>query len=313
MRSIKNMKKTIFTVLVFALMSFGNAVFAWEATLEIRLFYNQSTDTVSFDTSRQPTIYLNRNKLTYIIDFDEAYQNNGPYEIIFLDKGGLEIDKKQFTPTLDSFTIEAPDYHITKTVAIRKTGSTSYLLKQDISQYISCNLNNLCEYEKNEDMDNCIPDCAGGYVQYSAQTIKLLDQGNGKILDPKTGDLLIKDRRPLQIGRTGPIPSPENVELEPTSTTKPKSDTEPEQTYTPTGYVPNQPEDTNTYQPGDNFNLSDQTPDNTSYTPAQNTPETETDSGMGTIGKIGIFFGVLLLLVMPPVLYFRFKKVPTGY
>jgi hypothetical protein len=296
---IKNMKNSsLLLFLVAALLIPTRVIFA-NATLQLHLLYNMEQDSLTFDKSFSPSVFLNKKIDTNIFDFTETYKDvSGSYELFFLDSTGLVsedtiIDQIQFTPTIGSFTLNVPDYNITRTLVIRKKGSSVNVLKYDVSQYISCNLNKICEFEKGETTLGCMFDCSNSNVKYSAATQKLLNQNDGKISDPDTGETLLKYRPP--------------VEKQPDITS------EPEQTYTPTGYVPNQPEDTNTYTPGDNFNLSDQTPDNTSYTPKDTSLPMETSTGMGMVGKAGIFFGVLLLLVMPPVLYFRFKKKPTGY
>lgn len=294
------MKRTLlFLFFVSVFLISHNTAFAND-TFQIHLFYNQEQDLLTLDKSFSPPVFLNKKIDTNIFEFTQKYLGiSGPYELFFLDNGNIVsedtiIDQIQFTPIIGSFTLDVPDYNITKTIIIRKTGSSINVLKYDVSQYVSCNNNKVCEFEKGETGTGCIPDCSNSNVKYSAATQKLLNQGDGKIVDKDTGDTLLKYTPPVE--------------------KQPEISTEPEQTYTPTGYVPNQPEDTNTYEPGDNFNVFDQTsPDNTSYAPVQNAPEGGTESGMGIVGKIAIFFGVVLLLVMPPVLYFRFKKTPTGY
>ena len=186
--------KKFFLFLLLLLFFFSGGVVLAESVLHVHLFYDSAQKTIAFDKAFSPTISPDKSKTIYITEFDEQYSSPGPYELDFIDSDDTVINQIQFTPATGSFTIDVPDYSITKTIAIRKTGASSYILKQDISKYISCNNNRICEYEKGETDRSCIPDCGNSQPKYSPQTAQLLKKGNGTISDSTSGEIILKDR-----------------------------------------------------------------------------------------------------------------------
>lgn len=190
--------KKFFLFLLLLLFFFSEGVVLAESVLRVHLFYDSTQKTIAFDKAFSPIISPDKSKTIYVTEFDEQYSSPGPYELDFIDSDDTVINQIQFTPATGSFTIDVPDYSITKTIAIRKTGASSYILKQDISQYISCNNNRICEYEKGETDTSCIPDCGNSQPKYSPQTAQLLKNGNGTISDPTSGEIILKDRSAMR-------------------------------------------------------------------------------------------------------------------
>jgi len=209
--------KKFFVLLVSFLSFFSfNLVASANATLTIHFYYDVAKSTLSFDDNFSPVISLDKHKNIYITEFESSYTFPGKYELVFLDSNDEIIDSVQFAPTAGSFTIDAPDFNITKTIAVRDTGSREFFLKKDISQYISCNNNRICEYEKGETEISCIPDCGNSQISYSAQTLSTISQNGGRIIDSVSGATVLRDRRKEQLGDSGAVITPVVV---PTNTT----------------------------------------------------------------------------------------------
>jgi hypothetical protein len=204
------MKKTLFFFLFWVFFLFSSQVVLAEAVLHVHLFYDSTQKTLVFDKTFSPVISLDKNKNIYITEFDNQYSSQGQYEMVFLDSNNTIMDQIQFNPQIGSFVIDVPDFSITKTIAIRKTGSSSYFLKQDIGQYVSCNNNSICEYEKGETDVSCIPDCGNSQPKYSTKTTQLLHQGNGVISDPVSGKIILTEKGTQSNDGSFIVPTPAN-------------------------------------------------------------------------------------------------------
>lgn len=102
------------------------------------------------------------------------------------------------------FQVSIPDINIAdKIQVLSKSQITDEL---DVSQYKSCNSNNICEYEKGEDTNTCIADCIGDSVQFSDETIRTLQAQNGVIRNEE-GVVLLSNNVPDPITPTQTEPS----------------------------------------------------------------------------------------------------------
>lgn len=60
----------------------------------------------------------------------------------------------------------------------------------DVSEFLTCNSDNVCQYENGENLSTCLADCSGSRVTYSEQTQRTLQQQNGVIRDEQGTVLL---------------------------------------------------------------------------------------------------------------------------
>jgi hypothetical protein len=161
-------------------------------TFEIRFFYDDQKDVLNFDERSGPPVSVNPDKYISQYDFEDSAAP-GEFEYSFFDITGYEMEKKQFSPRPGYFTVELPYYSIAKTLKVKRSGGGDYFLVEDISDLVSCNANNICEFEKGETIDTCLVDCANGKTQYSPETQELLRKNNGTVRDQKTGEVLLKE------------------------------------------------------------------------------------------------------------------------
>ena len=162
-------------------------------TFEIKLHYDQQKDVLSFDDRTDKPVVINPNNTISIVEFTEA-KTSGVFEYSFFDDTGNRMEKRQFNPKSGYFTVELPYYSIAKTLKVKKSKEKNYLLLKDISYLMSCNNNKICEFEYKENFSTCLPDCANGNTIFSPKTKELLRQNNGVIRDPKTGEVVLRNR-----------------------------------------------------------------------------------------------------------------------
>ena len=92
-----------------------------------------------------------------------------------------------------SFKIAIPYFSLANSLKIFEKNSRKELLSADLSGFLSCNGNGICEVEKGETAQNCIGDCGKEFNTYSEQTKKLFEQNNGTIIDPVTKEIVLQD------------------------------------------------------------------------------------------------------------------------
>lgn len=158
----------------------------------ISFFYDQERDFLSFDDRIDSPVQVDTEKSIDITVFENP-PKKGSFEYAFFDVTGAGMFSVEFTPAPGYFSVELPYFSIAKTLKVRRLGQQNYFLERDITSLISCNANGVCEFEKKENVDTCMIDCANGHTQYSQQTKTLLDQNGGVVKDPKTGEVLLRD------------------------------------------------------------------------------------------------------------------------
>ncbi len=160
-------------------------------TFEIHLQYDTHNDRLQImETDNAVTI--NRDKNISIIEFSET-PSGGQFEFVFLDKPGDVLESKAFSPQSGEFILETPYYSTATTLLIRRSGSSDAFITKDILSLSACNNNSVCEFEKGENINTCLPDCASGHVMYSPETQTTLHASGDVLRDPKTGDILLNN------------------------------------------------------------------------------------------------------------------------
>lgn len=184
-----NFMKYLLSALFIFIVFLGKNVSA--DTFELHFYYNLQTNTLRF-LDDQHTVLINKNNDISIRDFSET-DSTGPFYFSFLDSTGYEIEGKQFTPQNGAFIISTPYYSTAKRLVVHRVNTESILIDYDLSILSSCNNNSICEFEKGENINTCLPDCASGHVTYSISTQEKLDDNQGMIRDQKTGAILLNN------------------------------------------------------------------------------------------------------------------------
>lgn len=184
------MKKYFFLVFIFsfAIVPF----FAQASAYRVYFRYDRNTGFLTFDESNGSPVQFERNLDVDTLEFINS-ESQGPFVIVFLFGTGEEIARKNFDPSLGNgiFVLDAPYFSFAKSIEIYRSGSNTPILLYDLSRFMTCNKNGICEYEKGENFDTCLPDCVGTTVNFSDETKKLLKQNHDMIRDPKTGGVVL--------------------------------------------------------------------------------------------------------------------------
>lgn len=189
-------RKILFSIFViFGVIFFGKVSFADVFSVSFR--FNEANGGLTFflDEKRGVVTIDSNNSLP--TRYGEQQYPDGKYEAVFLNTSGNEIDRKRFDIALGVFSVDFPYYSIAKTLNIYKVGSPDILLSYELSEFTKCFMNGVCEYEKGENLQTCISDCASDAVQFSEETKELLKQNNDVLTDPKTGEVLLRGIQPV--------------------------------------------------------------------------------------------------------------------
>lgn len=146
-----------------------------------KLFFEQGQDPVSHD----------ENASAYITDYIND-QSMGPYILSLTDSQDTEIFSTQFDVQSGNFTVTIPYFSLAKTLKIIKKSENKEILSADLSSFITCNGNGVCEYEKGESLKTCIGDCGKTNTQFSPETLKLLQDNKGILRDSKTNEIILR-------------------------------------------------------------------------------------------------------------------------
>lgn len=170
---------------------------------ELHFYYDSQKNILQFSQDQEP-ISRNPEKNISAVDFSEG-ASVGSFEFVFIDAEGFEIVRKHFAPKNGNFIVEVPYFSIATKLLVYKDGLKDPIIDQDMSTLVSCNGNKVCEFERGENIDTCLPDCASGNVTYSPETKAKVDAGNGIVRDPKTGSILLNDLRTTDASQNAPV------------------------------------------------------------------------------------------------------------
>jgi hypothetical protein len=172
---MKIIKSLIFTFSIISVLFTFKTTFANSFTLYLYFDGNN----IRFDNKIQ-------NPAEYIVEkgVDRYRQeiSDDKYKIQIISNNIVTYSQSINIPDRPSpFQVSIPDINIADKIQV--VSKSQIIDELDVSQYKSCNQNNICEYEKGEDANTCISDCLGDNVNFSAETIKTLQQQNGVIRD----------------------------------------------------------------------------------------------------------------------------------
>ena len=166
-------------------------------SFSFHLFYNQSSNQLTFAQNTDPVIKDSGKEIS-IVDFAKN-QSRGKYKLDLYDPSNAQIVETEFNPISGAFTLDIPYFSLASYVKIFDNSNNKKVLELSLKEFNTCNGNGICEFEKGETADNCLGDCANGQVTFSEQTKKLLAENNGTLVDPKTGEVLLKTKTNFQM------------------------------------------------------------------------------------------------------------------
>ncbi len=179
----KLMKKifyfTLFIIFLYTVLP--HSVYADIFSLQI--FYNSSIN--KFELKNKNESLLKDGEI-YPELFQKLIDTKGKFNIIFYEKDGTVIVSIGFNPVEGLNKIELPYLSLSSYCKIIDNANKKEMLRIDLSKYVKCNRNSICEYERGEDVTTCMPDCVRKDVQYSDETLQTLKANGEKIINNGT-------------------------------------------------------------------------------------------------------------------------------
>ncbi|MGA1047276.1 MAG: hypothetical protein ACO3UU_04650, partial [Minisyncoccia bacterium] len=190
----KNMKIFNYLILICTITIIVFNINIVNAESSLRLYLYNDNGTIRFDRFTPDKINIETNRDIYRKYDRESEVSRNIYEVSMISSNlGLEPIIIPINIEPGSFEVVIPYYeHIVKINILK---NTSIIDSVDVSQYSTCNSNNICEYEKGEDYNTCIADCIGDDIQFSEETIRILQSQNGVIRD-EAGVVLLSTNTP---------------------------------------------------------------------------------------------------------------------
>lgn len=186
------MKKIIFSLFIFSGFFLALLPNAKAEVFSAHLFYNPSSKILSFDKANPEKVSLNKEKFISVFDFSDE-SNEGNYIAKLYDDKRGELISGNFEARSGVFILDIPYISIATSLKIFNKATEKEILKTDLSEFLSCNRNGICEFEKGENVSTCILDCATSNIKYSPQTEEILKNNGGIIMDQKTGEVLLRE------------------------------------------------------------------------------------------------------------------------
>lgn len=188
------MKKTIFFSCIFIFL-ISTSFQAKAEVFSIHLYYNAATNTLSFDKLKSEPVSYDKDTFLSILEFN-ATQGPGSYVLQLYDIDGNDALLTEFDAKEGAFDINIPYFSIGASLKIFEKSSGKEILSANLSEFITCNGNSICEFEKGETALNCIGDCANSNPEFSPETLNKLEDNNGSIKDVSTGEVLLLKPNP---------------------------------------------------------------------------------------------------------------------
>jgi len=186
------MKKILLLSLFLMMVTFMLASKAQASTFAVHLYYDSASKVIRFDNTASKNVSLNDAEFVSVFDFSNT-DNPGGYVASLYDETGALLISGIFAFSPGAFTLDVPYVSIASGLKIFSKASNKELLSADLAQFVTCNRNSICEFEKGENVKTCIVDCANSKVTFSPATLEKLNENGGKITDPQTGAVLLQD------------------------------------------------------------------------------------------------------------------------
>lgn len=180
------MKKLLFLVFVTVIFADIPPAFAEDVVV---FHFEKNGEKLSLDSQMPQPITLETDPDFSIVDFSKN-QSSGEYRIDLFDVSGAQAVSYEFSGIEGRFSYEMPHFGIVNGYKIYAVKNRELLLQGSLANFVRCNANNICEFEKGENLNTCLADCVSG--NFSPETQKLLKQSNNIIKDPKSGEVLLQ-------------------------------------------------------------------------------------------------------------------------
>jgi hypothetical protein len=185
------MKKILLsTVLLISLFTVKLPIASAEV-FRINLYYDASAEILRFDKIKDAPVFYDKNKFLSPMEFINQ-ETIGQYFLTLYDSSGNLLFTTGFDKKNGSFEISIPYFSLANSLKVFERSTNKEILSSNLSQFVTCNGNGICEFEKGETFDTCLGDCGTSAPKYSEQTKSLLEKSGGTLKDPETGALFLK-------------------------------------------------------------------------------------------------------------------------
>lgn len=185
------MKKIVTFSAIFLGLFFMFSGKVQASTFVVHLYYDSVQKTLKFDNAYPEKVSVDNQGFVSVFNFSDE-SNLGEYAAKLYDQNGTILIGGIFDVKTGAFPVEIPYISIASNLKIFNKMSDEELLSANLEQFITCNRNGICEFEKGENVETCMVDCASGNVKFSQPTLQTLKDNNNEIKDPKTGAVLLR-------------------------------------------------------------------------------------------------------------------------
>lgn len=185
--------KKLFLKTLLASFLLAIPFYAQASVFNISLYFNPTNKVLTFDKAASAPVSLDKNAPADYVTFSEN-KASGTHILKLYGQDNSEIISTEFSQKARAFILKIPYFSLAKSMKIFNKSSGKEILSADLSSFSTCNGNSICEFEKGENVTTCLGDCANGHIAYSDQTKKLLEENNGTIKDPTTGQVLLQNK-----------------------------------------------------------------------------------------------------------------------
>ncbi len=172
--------------------------------------FDRTGDKIMFDsTITDPVLKTDDPSFSFLV-FSKAI-HSGAYSLDLYDVSGAKAVSTKFDIAQGKSSFEVPYFSIVNRFQIVSVVTGTTVLQGDLSKFVTCNANGICEFEKGENNQTCLSDCASGNVKFSPQTQALLDKNNGVIKDPQSGAPILYKSGAVPAVNPLSLPSSDNM------------------------------------------------------------------------------------------------------
>lgn len=199
------MKKIFLSSVLFIFLFTVKLPIASAEVFQINLYYDASAKILRFDKIKDAPVSYDKNKFLSPMEFINQ-ETIGQYFLTLYDSSGNSLFTTGFDNRNGSFEISIPYFSLANSLKVFERSANKELLSSNLSQFVTCNGNGICEFEKGETLDTCLGDCGTIAPKYSEQTKSLLEKSGGELKDPETGVLFLKIYPETKPAAEQPIP-----------------------------------------------------------------------------------------------------------
>lgn len=185
------MKKIITFSAVFLGLFFALSGKVQANTFVVHLYYDSVQKILKFDNAYPEKVSEDNQGFVSVFDFSDE-SNLGEYTAKLYDRNEALLISGIFDAKTGAFPVKIPYISTASSLKIFNKMSDKELFSANLEQFITCNRNGICEFEKEENIETCMVDCASSNVKFSQPTLQTLKDSNNEIKDPETGAVLLR-------------------------------------------------------------------------------------------------------------------------